>query len=97
MSAGREWEDYDSWFRLRLENDLRLEEIEAEKISRFILSLFLNQENEIDYQREKDLFKYRKTRYGYFTGKFSRCRKYFSRFFEPNFIFISLARTVGQL
>lgn len=61
MSAGREWEDYDSWFRLRLENDLRLEEIEAEKISRFILSLFLNQENEIDYQREKDLFKYRKT------------------------------------
>ena len=62
MSAGREWEDYDSWFRLRLENDLRLEEIEAEKISRFILSLFLNQENEIDYQREKDLFKYRKTR-----------------------------------
>ena len=30
MSAGREWEDYDSWFRLRLENDLRLEEIEAE-------------------------------------------------------------------
>lgn len=61
MSAGREWEDYDSWFRLRLENDLRLEEIEAEKISRFILSLFLNQENEIDYQREKDLFKYSKT------------------------------------
>lgn len=61
MSAGREWEDYDSWFRLRLENDLRLEEIEAEKISRFILSLFLNQENEIDYQREKDLFKYAKT------------------------------------
>ena len=62
MSAGREWEDYDSWFRLRLENDLRLEEIEAEKISRFILSLFLNQENEIDYRREKDLFKYSKTR-----------------------------------
>jgi len=61
MSAGREWEDYDSWFRLRLENDLRLEEIEAEKISRFILSLFLNQENEIDYQREKELFKYSKT------------------------------------
>jgi len=61
MSAGREWEDYDSWFRLRLENDLRLEEIEAEKISRFILSLFINQENEIDYQREKELFKYSKT------------------------------------
>lgn len=61
MSAGREWEDYDSWFRLRLENDLRLEEIEAEKISRFILSLFLNQENEIDYQREKEMFKYSKT------------------------------------
>ena len=66
MSAGREWEDYDSWFRLRLENDLRLEEIEAEKISRFILSLFLNQENEIDYQREKDLFKYSKTRFKIF-------------------------------
>lgn len=61
MSAGREWEDYDSWFRLRLETDLQLEEIEAEKISRFILSLFLNQENEIDYKREKELFKYSKT------------------------------------
>jgi hypothetical protein len=59
MSAGREWKIFDTWFRARLENELELEEIEAEKISRFILSLFLNQDD-VDYQRERDMFKYSK-------------------------------------
>jgi len=59
MSAGREWKIFDTWFRARLEDELRLEEIEAEKISRFILSLFLNQDD-IDYKRERELFKYSK-------------------------------------
>ena len=61
MSAGREWCVFDSWFRSRLEDELHLEEIEAEKISRFILSLFLNQDT-VDYKREKELFKYFKNR-----------------------------------
>jgi len=61
MSAGREWKIFDTWFRARLENELELEEIEAEKISRFILSLFLNQDD-VDYQRERDMFKYSKNR-----------------------------------
>ena len=42
--------------------NVRVDETTAEKMSRFILSLFMSQV-EVDYQREKELFKYAKHRF----------------------------------
>ena len=68
INTERDWEVFDAWFRHELINELKFSEFEAEKSSRFILSLFMRQD-EVDYERERDLFKYRKKRLVYFVDR----------------------------
>jgi len=53
-----EWTNHDDWFRSRMIQEFGLDDNSAEKMSRFILSLFMS--NEVDYRRERELFKYSK-------------------------------------
>jgi hypothetical protein len=58
---GQEWANHDAWFRARmLDEFVGLDASDAEKMSRFILSLLLAAPGEIDYARERQLFKYNK-------------------------------------
>lgn len=56
--AASEWTNHDAWFRSRMVDQFDLDDNSAEKMSRFILSLFMA--NEIDYSFERQLFKYYK-------------------------------------
>ena len=58
--AASEWTNHDAWFRSRMVDRFDLDDNSAEKMSRFILSLFMA--NEIDYSFERQLFKYYKIR-----------------------------------
>lgn len=56
-----EWANHDAWFRARMMDEFAgLDAGDAEKMSRFILSLLLAAPGEIDYARERQLFKYNK-------------------------------------
>jgi len=56
-----DWTNHDAWFRTRmLDLFVGLDASDAEKMSRFILSLLLAAPGEIDYARERELFKYNK-------------------------------------
>ena len=59
-----DWTNHDAWFRTRmLDLFVGLDASDAEKMSRFILSLLLAAPGEIDYARERELFKYNKLRF----------------------------------
>ena len=65
-SHGCEWANHDAWFRARMMDEfVGLDAVDAEKMSRFILSLLLAAPGEIDYARERQLFKYNKLRFFY--------------------------------
>ena len=63
-----EWTNHDDWFRSRMIQEFGLDDNSAEKMSRFILSLFMS--NEVDYRRERELFKYSKIRFVSFSSNF---------------------------
>ena len=63
-----EWTNHDDWFRSRMIQEFGLDDNSAEKMSRFILSLFMS--NEVDYRRERELFKYSKIRFVLFSSNF---------------------------